>query len=888
MRGGGGAASRKERFRDGESANRIESGMVGSGMGMNGIVRLGVAIGAVLAMLAAGATATAFAEPPALTISSPPTGTLTSERSPAFSGTTSDTLDSVTLDIYQGADAKGTRVREELVAPIGNSWGVAPAALSDGTYTAVAQQTDSATLEPGTSQEVTFTVDGTAPSVTLNAVPAATNKAVSFSGSAGTAKGAAADAEIVKYVVWAGAAVGGAEAASGSVSVNGGGSWSSGQVSLADGTYTVQAFQRDQAGNEGASAAATFRLDTVAPTGLSVNAIGPVISNPAPTLGGSAGTQEGDGPVRVFLDGKLVSEAQVAGGQWSYSSAPLSDGVHTVRAEQVDEAGNVSKTSSTSFRVDTTSPGPTVNTPKGGETLKSSTVTFSGAAGNAEGDSTSLAVEVVKDDGSETVQKLTVTRNGGEWSSKSIALRLSNGTYTVHAEQLDSAGNKGLSAPVTFTVASPAPTVTLQPLPHFTNDPTPGFSGIGDTSDEASDEVIVKVFAGNAAPASGKPVESIATTLSPAGGGWAAQLGEALPEGTYTAQVEQPPAVGGNPTGVSDTTTFTVDTTAPAPTLSGPEHSTGLETVSGTAGVARGDRRQVTAELFQGSTVEEGAAFETITVNADQSTGSWSATFANLGGGQYTVLARQSDEAGNTGTSPAQSFTVDVPPSDPPVVPAPTPPTAAFTWVPSNPTVGQAVSFVSKSTDGSTPITGLAWDFAGPGPFAAGPPVATTTFTTTGAHTVRLQVTDADGLSSTATQTVNVAAQVLRLMQPFPIVRIAGSETAFGAKVKLLTVQAPAAAKVAVTCKGRGCRTKAESRIATASSKSKRAAGGILLAFPRFERSLKAGAVLQIRVSRSGEIGKFTSFTIRRKKLPVRVDACLRPPSSSPSPCPSQ
>jgi hypothetical protein len=46
--------------------------------------------------------------------------------------------------------------------------------------------------------------------------------------------------------------------------------------------------------------------------------------------------------------------------------------------------------------------------------------------------------------------------------------------------------------------------------------------------------------------------------------------------------------------------------------------------------------------------------------------------------------------------------------------------------------------------------------------------------------------------------------------------------------------------------------------------------------------------VLQIRVSKAGEIGKFTSFTIRRNKLPVRVDACLRPTSSNPSPCPSQ
>jgi hypothetical protein len=118
-------------------------------------------------------------------------------------------------------------------------------------------------------------------------------------------------------------------------------------------------------------------------------------------------------------------------------------------------------------------------------------------------------------------------------------------------------------------------------------------------------------------------------------------------------------------------------------------------------------------------------------------------------------------------------------------------------------------------------------------------------------------------------------------------VRIAGSETSSGARIKLLSVQAPPATKVGVVCKGPGCKTKAESRIARASSKSRSKAGAIVLNFPRFQRALRAGAVLQIRVSKAGEVGKFTSFTIRRNKLPTRIDACLRPTSSNPSPCPT-
>jgi hypothetical protein len=211
---------------------------------------------------------------------------------------------------------------------------------------------------------------------------------------------------------------------------------------------------------------------------------------------------------------------------------------------------------------------------------------------------------------------------------------------------------------------------------------------------------------------------------------------------------------------------------------------------------------------------------------------------------------------------------------------------ASFTWLPATPTVGQSVSFVSKSTDVSSPITGFGWDMAGNGPFVPGGPLMTATFATAGTHTVRLQVSDALGQSSTVAEAVVVAPRTLTLMQPFPIVRIAGVETARGARIKLLSVQAPPAAKVAVTCRGRGCKTKAETRVVTASTK--RRPGAVMLAFPRFQRALGAGAVLQIRVTRSGEIGKYTSFTIRRGKLPVRVDACLRPTSTRSIPCPSQ
>jgi len=61
----------------------------------------------------------------------------------------------------------------------------------------------------------------------------------------------------------------------------------------------------------------------------------------------------------------------------------------------------------------------------------------------------------------------------------------------------------------------------------------------------------------------------------------------------------------------------------------------------------------------------------------------------------------------------------------------------------------------------------------------------------------------------------------------------------------------------------------------------------VLLAFRRFERSLPAGVSLEIRVSKRGEIGKYTRFAIRRHGLPSRTDACLRSTSPKPIACPS-
>ncbi|HXP36436.1 MAG TPA: Ig-like domain-containing protein, partial [Solirubrobacteraceae bacterium] len=597
-----------------------------------------------LIVLVAGPLSSASAAAPSIAISSPASGSKT-QHVQSVSGTSSDTFDPVTLKIYEGVGTGGVQLPAlEPATPTGGAWSVQLAQLADGTYTAVAEQQDSGTLETGVSAEDTFTVDSIAPTVTLDQVPAATRDATpGFSGTAGEAPG---DNASVGVVVYAGAAVGGTVAASGTVPVNGG-NWSYDSTSLADGQYTVVAFQGDEAGNVGASSSATFVVDTVAPA-LGISSFPAVTANATPVFGGVPGEASGDGPVRLFVhkgtsvSGALATPeatATLSPGAWSWSSPHLSDGSYTVQAEQADGAGNVTKTSPETFRVDTTAPTLSIATPKSSDTLKSSRPTFSGSTGNAPGDSSSVTIEIFSGDSvsGEPAQKLSVERSGSSWTTGSSGPRLPNGTYTVDVSEGDSVGNVGTSTPVTFSIDSPSPIVTLAALPRFIGYTTPAFSG-GAQASEAEPSVTLKVWRGTSA--SGTLVTSVSAPES--AGLWSVAPIAALPEGTYTAQAEQAD-VANNPPGVSAASTFTVDTTAPAPTLTAAPESSGLETVSGAAGIAPGDRKQVTAELFQGPAGEPGQAFETITVNAKE--GAWSATFAGLASGEYSVLARQSDEA---------------------------------------------------------------------------------------------------------------------------------------------------------------------------------------------------------------------------------------------------
>ena len=89
-----------------------------------------------------------------------------------------------------------------------------------------------------------------------------------------------------------------------------------------------------------------------------------------------------------------------------------------------------------------------------------------------------------------------------------------------------------------------------------------------------------------------------------------------------------------------------------------------------------------------------------------------------------------------------------------------------------------------------------------------------------------------------------------------------------------LSVKAPPGVSIVVSCHGTTCPT----------HKLARAAG---IRLRRFERELRAGTRLEITVTKSGYVGKWTTIVIRRGKAPRRRDRCVYPGPRDRVPCPA-
>ena len=209
------------------------------------------------------------------------------------------------------------------------------------------------------------------------------------------------------------------------------------------------------------------------------------------------------------------------------------------------------------------------------------------------------------------------------------------------------------------------------------------------------------------------------------------------------------------------------------------------------------------------------------------------------------------------------------------------PPVSQFAVTPAAPLAGEEVRFRSFSYDPGGSPPSLAWDTDGDGFDNGTGDTVSRTFASAGGRLVGLRATDSDGVSHTSFQTVNVTAGKLAsaglpLMNPFPVVRLAGSVYPRGVRVRTLEAKAPKRSTVTVLCVGKSCPSK--KIVKTAKRKP--------VSFKSMTRFLREGTTLSVSVRKGGQIGKYTRWLIRGGKLPLRKDLCLYPNRRKAARCP--
>ena len=223
---------------------------------------------------------------------------------------------------------------------------------------------------------------------------------------------------------------------------------------------------------------------------------------------------------------------------------------------------------------------------------------------------------------------------------------LDDHAWTARVSQDDGAGNRGASAPQTFTVdtANPAVALTLDPgAPNGTNGFYKSVTLHLDVTDTDVDTISCEVDHGSAVPVT--PTGQTTSTTVAFGG-----------DGDHDVTCTAHDHAGNS---AADHEAFKVDGSAPAVTLTRP--GDGLDTrdvtpaLGGGAGTATNDGT-VQVKIYPGRAAT-GAALHTVAATRDG--GSWSADAPALADGVYTAVAEQSDQAGNVGRSTLHRFRVD-------------------------------------------------------------------------------------------------------------------------------------------------------------------------------------------------------------------------------------
>jgi hypothetical protein len=316
------------------------------------------------------------------------------------------------------------------------------------------------------------------------------------------------------------------------------GSWST-TVNLlpVQGNQDITAQATDAAGNLGSSAPVTYTLDTVAPTLMITNS-GGLTNQRSHTISGTIDAADLELTVSIFDGSKLLGTVvPSATGSWTTTLRLLPVlGNQDITAQATDAAGNVGVSAAVTYTLDTAAPRVRI-TSSGGLTNQVSQ-TVSGIIDVADA---GLAVAVY--DGA-TLLGTVVSTDRGKWSAM-VTLPAIQSTQAITARATDAAGNVGISAPVTYTLDTIAPTLTITSPGGATSRRRQAIRGTIDTADAGQ---TVSIYDGT----------TLLGTVVPSTNGKWSDVVTLLPiQGSQTIIAQAADAAGN--VGISNPVNFTLD-----------------------------------------------------------------------------------------------------------------------------------------------------------------------------------------------------------------------------------------------------------------------------------------------------------------------------------------
>jgi len=451
---------------------------------------------------------------------------------------------------------------------------------------------------------------------------------------------------------------------------------------LTDGTYQYQVRVIDNAGNVGATdsqdvvidltkpAAATITVDSVSQdTGLSDSDF--ITSDNQISLKGTLGAALGSGDhAQISLDGGATwTDVSVSGLSWTYiDGRTLTDGDYNYQLRVIDEAGNISATTSQVVTIDTVAPDASktiaIDSISDDTGLSSSdfitrdtSLTLHGSLGATLADGEYAQISI---DGGVTWQNVIVTGNSWYYVD---GRTLGNQTYDYYVRVVDAAGNVGASAHQQVTVDTVAPdaaiTVTVDNITVDTGFDNNDFL-TSSTSYTLNGTLGAELGAGEYVQVSmdGGTTWVYATV---SGTQWRYTDARTLADGDYRYQVRVVDQAGN--VGATTTQDVTVDTQAPqyGITIDSISEDTGQSgsdfitmdtslTINGSLGSALASDERVQISLDGGNTW----------IDATVTNQRWSYTDTrDLADGDYNYQVRIIDQAGNVGSTTSQVVTVD-------------------------------------------------------------------------------------------------------------------------------------------------------------------------------------------------------------------------------------